>query len=196
MIFRDPSGRPFHVTLSSSSLAYAVSILPNGKTLDLQCGSSSSQKSRCAAIFGSPIISCTVEWVLRGAYRKTNAPTFMPSPFLRGKGDRLRWMRVDLTLLLSLPITRIVSPHLVAGKAPWQTARCACRLARCACRSSSQKVLRYFLGALFARARSLRGKPCIEPCSSPLLRSVQDPSTDARDDREGKNILSSIQNFG
>ena len=26
------------------------------------------------------------------------------------------------------------------------------------------------------RARSLRGKPCIEPCSSPLLRSVQDPS--------------------
>ena len=56
-------------------------------------------------------LSRAVEWVLRGAYRKTNAPTFMPSPFLRGKGDRLRWMRVDLTLLLSLPITRIVSPH-------------------------------------------------------------------------------------
>ena len=56
-------------------------------------------------------LSRAVEWVLRGAYRKTNAPTFMPSPFLRGKGDRLRWMRVDLPLLLSLPITRIVSPH-------------------------------------------------------------------------------------
>ena len=33
-------------------------------------------------------LSRAVEWVLRGAYRKTNAPTFMPSPFLRGKGDR------------------------------------------------------------------------------------------------------------
>ena len=30
----------------------------------------------------------------------------------------------------------------------------------------------------------LRGKPCIEPCSEQLLRSVQDPSTDARDDKE------------
>ena len=30
----------------------------------------------------------------------------------------------------------------------------------------------------------LRGKPCIEPCSSLLLRSIQDPSTDARDDKE------------
>ncbi len=79
--------------------------------------------------------------------------------------------------------------RLVAGKAPWQTARCACRLARCACRSSSQKVLRYFLGALFARARSLRGKPCIEPCSERLLLSIQDPSTDARDDREGVKIF-------
>ena len=29
--------------------------------------------------------------------------------------------------------------RLVAGKAPWQTARFACRPARCACRSSSQK---------------------------------------------------------
>ena len=89
---------------------------------------------------------------------------------------------VPSSLLAAPPETRTVSPHLVAGKAPWQTARCACRLARCACRSSSQKVLRYFLGALFARARSLRGKPCIEPCSEQLLRSIQDPSTDARDD--------------
>ena len=45
------------------------------------------------------------------AYRKTNTSLSpLPSPFLRGKGDRLRWMRVDLTLLLSLPITRTVSP--------------------------------------------------------------------------------------
>ena len=134
----------------------------------MQGGSSSSQKSRFAAIFGSPVKLPSKE-ILRGAYQKTHAFPIMPSPFLRGKGDRLRWMRVDLTLLLSLPITRTVSPHLVAGKAPWQTARCACRLARCACRSSSQKVLRYFLGALFARARSLRGKPCIvDPCSEQL----------------------------
>ena len=47
----------FFVTLSSSSLAYAVSILPFGKMHDLQGGSSSSQKSRCAAIFGSPVFS-------------------------------------------------------------------------------------------------------------------------------------------
>ena len=75
------------------------------------------------------------------------------------------------------------------AKAPWQTAHFVCRFARCACRSSSQKVLRYFLGALFARARSLRGKPCIEPCSERLLLSIQDPSTDARDDREGVKIF-------
>ena len=43
--------------------AYAVSILPFGKTLDLQGGFSSSQKSRCAAIFGSPIMSRAVERV-------------------------------------------------------------------------------------------------------------------------------------
>ena len=30
--------------------------------------------------------------------------------------------------------------RLVAGKAPWQTARYACRLARCACRSSFPKI--------------------------------------------------------
>ena len=41
---------------TSSSHAYAVSILPFSKTLDLQGGSSSSQKSRFAAIFGSPVI--------------------------------------------------------------------------------------------------------------------------------------------
>ena len=49
------------------------------------------------------------------------------------------------------------TPHLVAGKAPWQTAHYVCRLARCACRSSSQKVLRYFLGALYARASFPQG---------------------------------------
>ena len=74
----------------------------------------------------------------------------------------------DLTISTA-PKSRMVSPHLVAGKAPWQTVRYACRLARCACRSSSQKVLRYFLGALYTRASfPLRGKPCIEPCSEQL----------------------------
>ena len=73
---------------------------------------------------------------------------FLPSPFLRGKGDRLRWMRVDLTLLLSLTIKRTVSPHQAL------------------------------------RARSLRGKPCTEPCSERLYRSRQDPSADARDDKD------------
>ena len=53
---RSPS---FYVTLSSSSHAYAVSILPIGKMHDLQGGSSSSQKSRCAAIFGSPVFPCS-----------------------------------------------------------------------------------------------------------------------------------------
>ena len=43
-------------SLTSSERACAVSILPCGKTLDLQGGSSSSPKSRCAAIFGSPVI--------------------------------------------------------------------------------------------------------------------------------------------
>ena len=83
------------------------------------------------------------------AYRKTNTSLSpLPSPFLRGKGDRLRWMRVDLTLLLSLTIKRTVSPHQAL------------------------------------RARSLRGKPCTEPCSERLYRSRQDPSADARDDKD------------
>ncbi|HIX50186.1 MAG TPA: hypothetical protein H9851_02780, partial [Candidatus Borkfalkia faecavium] len=34
----------------------------------------------------------------------------------------------------------------------WQTAHYVCRIARSACRSSSQKVLRYFLGALYMRS--------------------------------------------
>ena len=42
---------------------------------------------------------------------------------------------------------------LVAGKAPWQTARCACRLARCACRSSSQK----------SRCAAIFGSPICSP---------------------------------
>ena len=144
------------VTLSSSSHAYAVSILPIGKMHDLQGGSSSSQKSRCAAIFGSPVFSAQSNGslnkksslsfrprraesppsgeILRGAHRLRTFSFFMPSPFLRGKGDRLRWMRVDLTLLLSLPITRTISPHQA-------------------------------LRASFP----LRRKPCIEPCSERLI---------------------------
>ena len=42
----------------------------------------------------------------------------------------------------------------------------------------------------------LRGKPCIEPRSEQLLRSVQDPSADARDDKgimpEGLSVLYKI----
>ena len=71
---------------------------------------------------------------------------------------------VPSSLLTAPPKTRTVSPHLVAGKAPWQTVRCACRLARRACRSSSQKVLRYFLGARYARASfPLGGKLAAKP---------------------------------
>ena len=74
----------------------------------------------------------------------------MPSPFLRGKGDRLRWMRVvPSSLFAAPPKIRTVSPHQA-------------------------------LRASFP----LGGKPCIEPCSSRLLRPIQDPSTDARDDKE------------
>ena len=41
----------------------------------------------------------------------------------------------------------------------------------------------------------LRGKPCIEPSSEQLLRSMQDPSTDARDDKDqSKNALLPFRN--
>ena len=43
--------------------------------------------------------------------------------------------------------------RLVAGKAPWQAARYACRLACCACRSSSQK----------SRFAAIFGSPVITP---------------------------------
>ena len=57
------------VISTSSSLAYAVSILPNGKMHDLQGGSSSSQKSRFAAILGALFLSRVGERVLRAAYQ-------------------------------------------------------------------------------------------------------------------------------
>ena len=102
---------PHLVTLSSSSHAYAVSILPKGKMLDLQGGSSSSQKSRSAAIFGSPIIIARrVELSCAFAYRKTNAFPSLPSPFLRGKGDRLRWMRDVISLFPSPLFRHFVTP--------------------------------------------------------------------------------------
>ena len=85
------------------------------------------------------------------AYRKTNTSLSpLPSPFLRGKGDRLRWMRVDLTLLLSLTIKRTVSPHQAL------------------------------------RARSLRGKPCTEPCSEQLsvLYKIPPLASLGRDDKD------------
>ena len=91
------TGWGLFVISTSSSLAYAVSILPFGKMLDLQGGSSSSQKSRSAAIFGSPVI-----------------------------------------------IARRVEKS------------CAVRI----------------------------GKRTLLPCSERLLRSIQDPSTNARDDKD------------
>ena len=100
---------PFFFVTLSSSLAYAVSILPFGKTLDLQGGSSSSQKSRFAAIFG--IYEPRSRMGLARCVSVTTPSLFMPSPFLRGK-------------------------------------------------------------------------PCVEPCSSLLYRPIQDPSTDARDDKD------------
>ncbi len=54
------------------------------------------------------------EWrnLARKRYGKQTSSFFMPSPFLRGKGDRLRWMRVVPTLLfLHLLKTKTVSPH-------------------------------------------------------------------------------------
>ena len=68
---------------------------------------------------------------------------------------------------------------LVAGKAPRQTAHCVCRLARCVCRSSSQKVLRYFLGALYMRSpfplKKGEGMKREGACLS--IRTAQDFST-------------------
>ena len=70
-----------------------------------------SQKSRCAAIFGSPIIIARrVELSCAFAYRKTNAFPSLPSPFLRGKGDRLRWMRDVIPLFPSPLFRHFVTP--------------------------------------------------------------------------------------
>ena len=57
-------------------------------------------------------------------------------------------------------------PELVAGKAPWQTARYACRLARCACRSSSQK----------SRSAAIFGSPVFSAQSIRLLSLSFRPS--------------------
>ena len=87
---------PACVTLSSSSHAYAVSILPNGKMLALQGGSSSSQKSRFAAIFGSPvIIARRVEKSCAVRIGKQTPSLFMPSPFVRGKVARAAFAARD-----------------------------------------------------------------------------------------------------
>ena len=49
-------------------------------------------------LFGSPV-KATERRDLARCVSVTSTFSFMPSPFLRGKGDRLRWMRDDLTLL-------------------------------------------------------------------------------------------------
>ncbi len=60
-------------------------------------------------------------------------------------------------------------------EAPWQTARCACRLARCACRSSSQKSR---FAAIFGSPKSAQSKdsenknhPCHLDRARPFLLS-------------------------
>ena len=142
------------VTLSSSSHAYAVSILPIGKMHDLQGGSSSSQKSRCAAIFGSPVFSA----------QSNGSLTFAPLSFR----------------------PRRHTPMLSAF----------CRLAkRSTCKATpplpkNLASLR-FSGALFNSPPSgeiLRG--ALRQTNSfavfgTAYRSIQDPSTDARDDKDG-----------
>ena len=60
--------------------------------------------------------------ILRASVSVTNAFPFLPSPILRGKGDRLRWMRVvPSSLLAAPPKIRSVSPHqaLCASSPPW-----------------------------------------------------------------------------
>ena len=101
-------------------------------------------------------------------------------------------------------------PELVAGKAPWLAVRYACRLARCACRSSSQKSrFAAIFGSPVFSAQS-NGSLTLAPLSvisteqrewrnlarlrirkrtffavfGTALLSLQDPSTDARDDRD------------
>ena len=90
---------------------------------------SSSQKSRCAAIFGSPVLP------LVGFRRGPTIPTYL---FLRTGGDVAR-ARTGAAMPRLFAQSEATLRRLVAGKAPWQTARFACRPARCACRSSSQK---------------------------------------------------------
>ncbi len=110
---------------------------------------SSSPKSRCAAIFGSPVLP------LVGFRRGPTIPTYFffacwwgcsKGANRRGAAAaiRARERPIGRDALPRLPKGNGNAKHptlrrLVAGKAPWQTARFACRPARCACRSSSQK---------------------------------------------------------
>ena len=84
---------------------------------------------------------------------RTRFFTWLPP---QGEAGAERLMRGILSLFLDGAVNNEdeTTLILVAGKAPRQTAHCVCRLARCVCRSSSQKVLRYFLGALYMRALS------------------------------------------
>ena len=80
-------------------------------------------------------------------------------------------------------------------KAPWQTARYACRLPwRLASDEDEGYTLLVASVSIKTRMVSphqalrasfpLGGKPCVVPCSERLLRSIQDPSTNARDDKD------------
>ena len=79
----------FFVTLSSSSLAYAVSILPFGKMHDLQGGSSSSQ-ILAALRFSGALFFRAVEWVLRVSAFAGYCPSpFLAFPLFKGEGGPL-----------------------------------------------------------------------------------------------------------
>ena len=149
------------VTLSSSALAYTVSILPMAKCSTCKAapplpknlaplrfsGALFFPRSRMGLILSfrpRRAASPPSGEILRASVSVTNAFPFLPSPILRGKGDRLRWMRVvPSSLLAAPPKIRSVSPHQ----------------------------------ALCASFPPLGGKPCVEPCSERLFRSRQDPST-------------------
>ena len=106
---------------------------------------SSSQKSRFAAIFGSPVITPLGVSADSQIHPKRQPPLRVAALLYARRVLRTRRVRASEATLR----------RLVAGKAPWQAARYACRLACCACRSSSQK----------SRFAAIFGSPVFEPRS-------------------------------
>ena len=81
---------PHLVTLSSSSHAYAVSILPFGKTLDLQGGSSSFPKISLRCDFREPYYHSPPSGViLRVCVSEDKRLPFLAFPLFKGEGGPL-----------------------------------------------------------------------------------------------------------